>query len=201
MTYVLDSKTGGDVVTLSEMKEFLKVTNALEDTLIQSLINAAIFRAEKKMNRDILTANWINFRDTFFSDLTLRRGAFQSLTTVEFLQSGSYVVLAATEFIVRIGGSFGVICEINAPDSGTECNLVKISFKTGFGDAAANVPEDIKTAIKFDVSNLYSNRGDCKGADFDLGAPAANVYRSYRLIDVSGEESDLNTNRRPGFLN
>ncbi len=197
-TYKQISKLTADVVTLSEMKAWLKVAPSvtLEDALIQSLINTSVIRAEKKMSRDILTTTWENYRETFYSDLTLRRGAFQSVEKIEHRvdETEPYVILDAAEYVVSIGGSFGIICKIdpsNVSSIFSECNRIRITFKTGFGDDGSDVPSDIKTAIMLDVTNIFSNRGDCKGSNFDIPDAAAGTYRSYRLIDAGDVGRDL----------
>ncbi len=188
MTYVLDSKITSDVVTLAEVKEWLKVDSADDDVLIQALIDSAVTTAEKLMNRDILTGTWINYRQSFDEDLTLRRGAFQSVTSIETLQEDIYVVLDAAEYTVSIGGSFGVICQIETIPTfdHPDCNAIKITFKTGFGDDESFVPEDIKAAIKLMVSNWYENRGDCADDCSGQAIPmaASLILRNYRLIDL-----------------
>ena len=190
MTYVLDSKVSADIITLSDMKDFLKVTGTSEDTIIQALINAAIARAEKFMNRDLLTTTWINYRESFYEDLTLRRGGFQSLTTIEYLSDESYATLASTEYQVSIGGIFGKICEIEVPTSDKDCNDVKITFKSGFGDDSDAIPEDIKLALQMDVSFLYSNRGDCTNVNMDMPVAVEAIYKGYKIVDLAGENND-----------
>lgn len=189
MTYVKSSQVVGDVVTLSEAKEFMLVDGSGDDNLIQSLIKAAVKTAERAMNRDILETTWINYRDSFYAqDLTLRRGAFSSLETIEYLIDGSYATLATTEYKTTIGGSFGVICEIDPPSTDLDCNSVKITFKTGFGDDEACVPEDIKVAIKNDVNFLFTNRSDCgcDGSSCGFSPIAKMIYRNYKIIDLVG---------------
>lgn len=190
MTYVLDSKAAGPVVTKAEMKTFMSFTSSLQDSVIDALILAATIQAEKRMNRDILEADWINYRDTFVSDLTLRRGGFVSVTSIEFLQEGSYVVLDSSKYVVSIGGAFGEIKEILAPVSTKQSNLVKINFKTGFANSPAGVPEDIKTAIKMHVSSMFTMRGDCPADKVTIPPVADMIYKSHRLIDVSGTDCE-----------
>ena len=186
MTYVVINKILTDVVTLAEAKSFLRITSTSEDALIQSLINSAVTQAERIMNRDILTTTYENFRNSFFQDLTLRRGAYQSVESIEYLSDGSYVVLDPTEYTVTIGGSFGVVCEIDTPTCDAVCNSVKITFKTGFGDDATFVPEDIKTAIKMIVSDMYANRGDCSDGSGNCSKCSAGsqILSSYYLAEI-----------------
>jgi len=190
MTYVLDSKEDGDVVKLKDAKAWLKIEDSAEDFIIQSLIDTAVEMAEKHMNRDILTATYINFKESFLGDLTLRRGGFQSVVKIEYLRDGSFTILDPTEFTVSIGGVFGVICEIDIPsDIDTDCNAVKITFKAGFNDDPGCITDDIKTAIKLIVSRIYQNRGDCDeiskdGVNSAMPSVAKNILNSYKIVDL-----------------
>ena len=187
MSYVKDQITDLDVVTVEETKEFIRVTTSDEDELIKSLIAAATSMAERYMNLDILTTTWINYRPSFFDDLTLTRGKFRSVTLVEQLVNGVYESIPDTEYVVTIGGSFGVVCEISPPEtSDIDCNAVKITFTTGFGPTASFVPEDIKTAIKMLVSWMYNNRGDCDSSSGKIPVVASSIFRNYRIINLIG---------------
>jgi uncharacterized phiE125 gp8 family phage protein len=183
--YVQIAKQSGDVVTLADMKDYLKVSGTDDDTLIQSLIDSAVEMAERFMRRDILTTTYENYRPNFWQDLTLRRGAFQSVESIEYLVNNAYDVLDPSNYDVSIGGSFGVVCEIDqVPSTDYDCNAVKITFKTGFGDDATSVPEAIKTAIKAIVAFMYENRGDCGSCGDGSGIPiqAKVILRSYKII-------------------
>jgi len=194
MSYVQTVKTDAEIISLADTKAYLRVTSTADDALITELIKAAITDAEKTMRRDILTTTYENFRDSFHQDLTLRRGKFQSLTSVEFLKDGTYTTLATTEYTVNTGGIFGEICEIDVPDSDRDCNDVRITFKTGFGDAKESVPSDIKLALKLLVSFWYSNRGDCiipSGRNSENGIVNLGdvILKKYKIIDaMSGDD-------------
>ena len=184
MTYVILSKPNCDVVPLSEMKQWLRVSSNSDDILIKSLIDSGVELAEKYMGRDILTTQYENYRESFYEDLTLRRGAFQSLDSIEYLVDGSYQTLNSSEYTITIGGIFGIVCDIkNVPGTDCDCNAVKITFKTGFGDDPSDVPESIKTAIKMYVSYLYENRGDCDcGTESGFPMSAQVLLKSYKIV-------------------
>lgn len=187
MTYVFGSQLPGEIVTLAEAKSFLRVTFTEEDTLISSLIVSSTIQAEQYMRRNLLTTTWTNYRSSFHEDLTLRRGGFQSVESIEYLLDGTYQTLATTEYEATIGGSYGVICRVDPVGHDEACNAVKITFKTGFGDDPIDVPENIKIAIRFNVASLYVNRGDCSDA-CGVGIPesAKAIYNKYKLIDIVG---------------
>jgi len=189
MTYVQTAKLTDDIITLEEVKQYIKVDFDDEDTLIQSLINASVTIAEKWMNRDILTTTYFNYRDSFIQDLTLRRGGYQSVDLVEYLSDDVYTTLATTQYTVRIGGTFGIICEIDPANHDDDCNAIRITFKTGFGDDATAVPSPIKDALLDIVSNLYQNRASCADGAIPLQAQALLYY--YRIIDIVGAPGNV----------
>lgn len=187
-TYKQTAKETVDVVTLDEVKLWMRVTHSKEDELIKSLIKSAVTSAENVMGRDILTTTWQNFRDDFTNQvLELEKAKFQSVESVEYLSNGTYTTLATTEYTVREGGIYGVICELTAPTHDDKCNAVRITFKTGFGDDNTSVPEPIKTAIKEHVTFMYQNRGDCSGSD--LPKHVMMTYSEYTIIDPVGDRS------------
>jgi uncharacterized phiE125 gp8 family phage protein len=182
-TYLQIDKLTNDVVTLAEMKEWLKVTTSTDDAVIQSLIASAVNLAEKYMNRDILTTTYENYRDSFYEDLTLRRAGYQSIESIEYLKDNVYITLDANTYTKSFGGVYGVVCEIEkTPNTDVSCNAVKITFKTGFGDTASDVPEMIKTAIKMGVTYMYENRGDCCNTKSGFPKTAQNILYTYRVV-------------------
>lgn len=185
MTYVESATTNLNILTIEEVRSFLKISHSSEDALLNMIIKSAQESAELFMERDLLTTTWINYRESFFQDLTLRRGKYQSVELVEYLEGGVYKALDPTEYDVRMGGAFGIICGIDPPTTDSNCNAVKITFKTGFGDDATFVPDNIKLAMLQHIGNLYESRGDCESN----GIPESSkqVYSQYKLVDIVGD--------------
>jgi len=189
MTYVQTDKGENEVVTVDVVKSWLNIQTSIDNDLIKELINAATDTAEKAMSRDLITATYQNYRPTFFDELTLRRGKFQSLEKIEYLKDDVYTLLAASEYTVKVGGIFGCICNLITPnDMDESCNAVRITFKAGFGDNGSDVPGNIKLAIMSHVAFLYENRGDCSGdGEKSLPATAAATYERCKIINIVGE--------------
>jgi uncharacterized phiE125 gp8 family phage protein len=185
MTYVQESKLTADIVTLSQVKNYMRIDFDDDDTLITTIISSAITLAEKYMNRDLLTTTWVRYIPSFVDDLTLRRGKFQSVDSVEYLKDGVYVVVPAEKYNVKVGGVFGVICSIENQNHDHNCNAVKITFKSGFGDTGEDIPSDIKIAIQSIASWLYESKGDCSKSMLPMLAQS--ILKQYRIIDIVGE--------------
>lgn len=195
-TYKRTSKTTATIISTSDMKEYLRVDNDYEDSLIASLVSVAVLNAEKMMNRDLLLATYENYRDSINQDLTLRRGEFYSLDKIEYMVDEEYILLAASNYTVAGDGIFGKIYSIDLNASYDDHpEAIKITFKAGYGLTASTIPADIINAIKAHVAYMYENRGDTLDiigqgyADFEkmkLPITVSLVYSNYRIIDVAG---------------
>lgn len=177
------------------MKLYLKIDDTTDDTLISALIKAAVNTAEKYMNLDLLTATYINYRDDAFEeqDLTLRRGPYQSLTKIEYRSNGSYIEVDSGDYDIASGGIYGRIYSIEISGAMDEHpEALKITFKTGYGDTASSIPEDIINAIKAHVAYLYENRGDISEETMvtiekaPLPLSCMVTYNNYKIVDCSG---------------
>ena len=184
-TYKQISKSTNDVLDIDDVKQYMRISSTMQDNIIELMIDAAVGCAERYMNRDILTTTYENYRRDFSPDLTLRRGGFQSLDLIEYLKDGSYTTLATTEYTLREGGVFGEICEVCPPsDMDCDCNAVKITFKTGFGDDSDSVPADIKLALYQIIFFINENRGDCSCVSESIPEAAMKMLNGYKIISA-----------------
>jgi hypothetical protein len=59
--------------------------------------------------------------------------------------------------------------------------MVKITFKTGFGDDDTDIPSDIRTAILGHATAMHVNRGDCDGCGTAIPALSKSIYMKNRI--------------------
>jgi len=186
-TYKQISKASSTIISLTEMKLYLKQDESSDDALITALITAAVKTAEKVMNRDLLSTVYENYRSDIDSDLTLRRAKFLSVSGIQYMKDGAYLTVDPSDYNVASNGIYGKIWEIEMPDSYDDHpEAIKIVFTAGFGASGTDIPEDIKTAIKAHVSYMYENRGDCSDAECSLPITSKIIYQNYAVLDVSG---------------
>lgn len=191
-TYSQTNKSSATLISLSDMKLYLRVDDTTDDLLISAMISAAVTLAEKYMNRDLLETTYENYRNDIEQDLTLRRAKFSSLDSIEYLKDSSYNTLNPSSYQVATKGIYGRIWEVNINDSFDEHpQAIKITFKTGFGPSASNIPDDILMAIKAHVAYMYENRGDCETTSkrlYDIPMPVTTklIYDLYKIVDVNG---------------
>lgn len=152
-------------VTLTEVKEFLRIDNTDEDTLLSSLIVAARNYAEDYQNRPLITQTWQLWLDDFpphdCMPIRLKAG-LQSVTSIKYYPDGgvetafdsSYYIVDTSDYVGKI-----VLNEDYQwpSDNLRAANGVCVEFICGYGLAVA-VPEMTKTAIKIWIDYHHENR-------------------------------------------
>lgn len=169
-------------VTLAEAKRHANVVASDDDDLITALIVAAREQVESDTGRALITQTWRLKLHAFFADkLELPRPPLQSVTSVKYLDlSEVEQTLAATYYDVDTDREPGVIWrdeDATWPSTSDEVNAVTITYKAGYGNAAANVPGRAKQAILLLVGHWYR----CREAVGTVGIEVQLAYQ--RLIN------------------
>ena len=66
-------------------------------------------------------------------------------------------------------------------------NAIEISYTSGYGDAAADVPAPVKRAVKQMAAYLYQNRGDgcgCDASEAFNDSGAASLFSAYKVVKI-----------------
>jgi uncharacterized phiE125 gp8 family phage protein len=173
-------------VTLEEAKAHLKVDTAYDDALITALIAAARARAEWHTGRAFVTQSWVLWLDGWPHGNCVEiplppLQAVTSLTT--YASDDAATVLDASLFQVDIASSPArVTLKSPAIVANTrKLNAIAIAFTAGYGDAAADVPQAIRTAILEMIAELYTNRGDLDSAPPTIARTMLAPYRVPKL--------------------
>lgn len=160
-------KPSGSVVTLSDVKLDLRVDHDFEDTLIQSLIQAATEYLEAPsgvLGKAFLTQTWKLSARGPDSDCRI----YIPVTPVQSIEAISYFntdnveqVLAITDFHLYGDENWAYLTpkdDIEWPDLFDRLDALTITFKAGFGDAETDVPETIRQIVRLLVTHWYTNR-------------------------------------------
>jgi uncharacterized phiE125 gp8 family phage protein len=155
------SAPASPVVTTQEAKDHLVVDHTDHDTMIQGLVSSATAIAENYTQSSFFTQTWELKLDKFPSDfIELRRGPVASVTSVKYYNAdNTLTTLATANYRVDSYSSIGRIEHITTwPSTKTRIDSVEVIYVCG--RAVADIPEDIKSAIKLIVGHLYQNRQD-----------------------------------------
>jgi len=167
------------VVTTAELKSQLRIDNSDEDTLLATYISAATQMAENYCNRHFITAKyklWFNKLSSKFSlyypDCKFNFSGVNKDGLYYLAASGTtYTYFANTNWFCNNNSNPNTITLHDTPTAidtddldGTNDQLYYFQFQTGIGDAASDVPDAIKQAIKLIASDMYYFREDRKRA-------------------------------------
>lgn len=150
-------------VTLAEAKAHLRIEPTDDDTLITALIVAARDWCESYANRQYIEATWKYTLDESFPDvIELPRPPLLSVTNIKYYDDdGVLQTMSASIYQVSISGVCGFVkpaYDQSWPAVREQYDCIQVTYKAGYGSAAANVPETAKVAIKMLVAHLYNNR-------------------------------------------
>lgn len=156
-------------VALSEAMLHLRIydespSSNTEASLIQSMITSARRWCEKFQNRAFITQTWDLYLDNFPTESYIRipLPPLQSVTYLKYKDAaGSLQTMDTDNYIVDIKqepGRVALIYGQSWPSTYGEAQAVQIRFVAGYGDDAEDVPENVRSAIKIYVADLYETR-------------------------------------------
>jgi len=152
-------------VTKAEAKAHLRIDTTTEDDFIDTLIKAATNFAEEYTYRQFITATYEQYMDDFPDGSTaikLEKPKLQSITSITYIDTaGATQTWTSTLYEADIKSDIGKVRPVSGesyPSTDDIYNAVTIKFKAGYGDAAANVPDLLKSTLKVMVSHLFENR-------------------------------------------
>jgi uncharacterized phiE125 gp8 family phage protein len=184
----------------ADVKTQLKLDPAdnSQDEYLSTLIAAATDYAERYTRRDLLTRSYITYRDCFYDEIELRRCPVQSVRWIKYLQNGAFATVDPASYYNTVEPDgytrIALYENLSWPQPvDNRLQAVQIAFTAGYGDAAADLPQELRLAILQHTAQLYAHRGDndfpqghASDATQDAAPPAIAraLYDKYRIIDI-----------------
>jgi len=183
---VLKTPPATEPMSLQEVKDYLKISDyeeyTSEDTYLTSLITAAREYCEGFQNRAYVTQVWEMALPYFPREIEIPKGNPQTVDSITYKNSAGVIttLTANTDYVTSTRGIVGHV----VPAYGKAwpsfipfpLDAVIVTFTAGYG-AAADVPENIKQALKLLISHWFTHRipldqamGSTKEIDFTLSA-------------------------------
>lgn len=156
------------VFNTSDAKAWLKMDTSEDDALIAGLVSAATQMAQNYLSQAFVTQTITETFDAWGdlqtpSQLRLNIHPVISVTSILYVDSdGATQTLAANQYAADLYTKRCVIepaYNVTWPTLREQRNAVTVVYQAGYGAASA-VPEDIKTALKLIVADMYENRTD-----------------------------------------
>jgi uncharacterized phiE125 gp8 family phage protein len=188
MSSILLTGPAVEPVSLAEAKAFLRVEHDDDDDVIASLIVSARIYAEAQTRRAMITQSWRLTRDAWpqTGRIAVRPAPLQSLEAARVHDGeGEPIELDVAGFFVDVAGSELVFAPWVMPQPGQTAAGIELDVTLGFGDAAVDVPEPLRQAIRLLVGHWYENRGLVSpGAAPLLPLTVPALLAPYRMVSL-----------------
>lgn len=151
-------------VSLSEVKQYMRITHDADDAMITLLLTAAIQQCEEITQRSLMEQTWQVTLDEFSDAIQLLRPPVQSILGVTYVDAdGATQAMDVGDFYLDVQG-YGpawLVPSVEAewPTPRDQANAVVVTYVAGYGYASESVPAPIKMWIMIRVADFYENRG------------------------------------------
>ena len=151
-------------VVTADQKTWMRVDGTDEDTLIGSLAAAARAYVEMATSRQCITATWVLKLKNFpAGDIVLPIFPLQSITSIKYYDSnGAEQTWSSALYDVDTAMEPGRVRPVSGADYPSDVrgytDDIEITFVSGDGDAASDVPDGVLAAIKILAANWFENR-------------------------------------------
>jgi len=165
MALTLKTPPAVEPVSLIDLKQALRVDYSDEDALLTSYIAAAREYCENFQNRAYITQVWELTLDDFPRGvIEIPKGQLQSVNSLTYRDAAGVIrtleqnvdyIYSTKGILGRVSPAYGKLwpCFIPYP-----LEAVTIEFTCGYGNTAADVPENTKQAIKLLAAHWFTNR-------------------------------------------
>lgn len=172
-------------ISLMEAKTWLKLDDSAEDDLVQALIVAARLMVEAEIGQVLVGQTWRLVGDFWppCEQIPVRIGQVLSVVGARvYSVEGQPTAIASGTITILPERDPPVIVPSFRPVPGRATSGIEIDLRLGFGEAAADVPETIRLAIRRLVALWYENRGDSGDMNSGLPPQIRALLRPFRRI-------------------
>lgn len=148
--------------TVADAKSFLRVENDDDDVLIAALIASARGQVEALTRRGLITQAWRLVLDRWPHDgrIAPRLAPLRAVTAARIYNAtGDTVAIDVERFVVDAAMNTIAAPPWSLPIPGRDVAGIELDVTVGFGDAASDVPDVLRHAVRTLVAHWYDNRG------------------------------------------
>lgn len=178
-------------VSLAEAKAHLRVEHGDDDDAIAALIAGARVHVEAQTRRALIAQIWRLTRDAWPGNgrIAVLPVPLRTLVAARVYKSdGTALAIDAGAFAVDKTAAPAALTFLNGalPSPGRVAGGIELDIAAGYGDAAADVPEPLRQAIRVLVAHWYENRGlIAQGQSVAVLPEAASaLIKPYRVLSL-----------------
>ena len=163
--YKLVTDATTPVVTVTDAKKHLRVTDNESNSTIESLVAAATKFVQNKTRRQLINATYrVSMRQFPMGGgvIELPRSPASSVTSIAYIdENGVSQTWSSSNYILDSDSEPGRITEAyeqNYPSTRIQDGGVLITYVAGYGAASTDVPDDLIHAVKLILGHWFENR-------------------------------------------
>ena len=188
MASILLTPPAVEPLSLAEAKAFLRIETAEDDPLIAAFISAARLHVETQTGLALVTQSWRMVLDCWPTNgrVAVRPAPLQALTAARVFDfDGEVRAVDARAFVPDLSTSTLSFKPWAVPMPTRIAAGIEFDIAVGFGDAAGDVPEPIRQAIRILVAHWHENRAIVAGAAVaPVPSNAAALIAPYRMLPL-----------------
>lgn len=184
--YVLTQAPEKEPLSVREVQDHLRVSG--QDEELFRLIKTARGMMERYLNRALITQEWDVYFDCWHYEMKLPYPPLQTVDSVKYRDlDGAEQTLSSSFYHVTNNEPATIVraYDVSWPElQYGRPQAVKISITVGYGDDAADIPEEIRHGMKLIITDLYENRGTVVlGSVNKIPAYLIDLVHSYRIYE------------------
>jgi uncharacterized phiE125 gp8 family phage protein len=187
MSSILLTPPAVEPLSLDEAKAFLRVEHNDDDETVAALIAGARLHVEAQTRRALITQTWRLVRDAWppSGRVAVRPAPLQALTAARvYDEDGTAREIDPQAFVLDAGASALAFAVWAVPVPGRAAAGIELDIRVGYGDAAADVPEPLRQAVRLLVAHWYEHRGLVAADAALLPATVAALLAPYRMLSL-----------------
>ena len=180
-------------ILLADVKTHLRWDDAAgsdsfdSDAYLTQLISDAVDIAEAETWSRFIDQTWELYHDRFESPIVLPYPPVDSITEITYTgTAGDTQTLANTVYELGHQHGIGTVrlkYGQTWPATRDHEDVVKVTYKCGYGAAGSDVPDAINHALKLIVAHLATNRGDTNAGSMPTAARSLLSQYSFRAVN------------------
>jgi uncharacterized phiE125 gp8 family phage protein len=188
MPSILLSAPAIEPVSLDEAKAYLRVEHNDDDETIAALVAGSRIHVEAQTRRALITQSWRISADSWPPDgrLAVRPAPLKTIDAARVFDFENVAHDVETQvFVLDLAGSTLCFAPWALPAPGRVAAGIELDVTVGYGDAAVDVPEALRQAIRMMVAHWYENRGlAAVGTVTVLPSTVAALIAPYRVLSL-----------------
>ena len=189
MSSILLTGPAIEPLSLEEAKTFLRVEHDDDDQLIAALIASARMQIEGQGKIALISQDWRVVLDCWphHGRIAVKPEPLKALNAARVYDfQGQPQTVDTQAFVADLGNSTFAFMPWTMRVPGRIAAGIELDVTVGFGDAATDVPDSLRQAIRLLVAHWYENRGLVAGADKSVVLPStvAALIAPYRVLSL-----------------